>query len=271
MTEELNSPPPLWSAICSLLGIVHKKTTAFHPQANGMVERFHRQLKNSLRARLAAADWYNHLPWVLLGLRSAPREDSASSASEAVYGSDLVLPHQFLQSQDPPSNQFYKDLKDSMSGFHPVPAHHNTPEVPILPQQVPISLATCPMVLVRKDGHVPPLSPLYEGPYKVLDCSQRTFRLQVGNRTEVVSVQRLKPAVTSDEEKPSEPPRRGRPPRRVSPVPPAPAPARPRGRPRKPTASASTVILPRRIKASTVIFPKRKKVTFKLTPVIIGG
>ena len=61
----------LWSAVCSLLGIVHRKTTAFHPQANGMVERFHRQLKNSLRARLAAADWYNHLPWVLLGLRSA--------------------------------------------------------------------------------------------------------------------------------------------------------------------------------------------------------
>jgi len=132
----------LWSAICSLLGIVHRKTTAFHPQANGMVERFHRQLKNSLRAWLAAADWYNHLPWVLLGLRSAPREDSASSAAEAVYGSDLVLPHQFLQSQDPPSKQFYEDLKNSMSGFRPVPARHNTPEVPELPQQVPISLTT---------------------------------------------------------------------------------------------------------------------------------
>ena len=145
-----------------------------------------------------------------------------------------------------------------MSGFRPVPARHNTPEVPVLPQEVPISLATCPMVLVRKDGHVPPLSPLYEGPYKVLARSQRTFRLQVGNRAEVVSVQRLKPAVTSDEEKPSEPPLRGRPPRRVPPVPPAPT--RPRGRPRKPAASASTVN-----------FPRRKKVTFKLTPVIIDS
>ena len=171
----------LWSAVCSLLGIVHNKTTAFHPQANGMVERFHRQLKNSLRARLAAADWYNHLPWVLLGLHSAPREDLASSAAEAVYGSDLVLPHQFLQSQDPPSKQFYEDLKSSKSGFRPVPARHNTPKVPVLPQQVPISLTTCPMVLVPRDGHIPHLSPLYEGPYKVLTRSQRTFRLQVGN------------------------------------------------------------------------------------------
>ena len=101
-----------------------------------------------------------------------------------------------------------------------MPARHNTPEVPDLPQQVPISLATCPMVLVRRDGHFPPLSPLYEGPYKVLS-------LQVGNRVEVVSVQRLKPAITSDEEKPAEPPRHGRPPCRVPPDPPPPVPAHP--------------------------------------------
>ena len=207
-----------------------------------MVERFHRQLKNSLRARLASADWFNHLPWVLLGLRAAPREDSATSAAEAVYGSDLILPHQFLQSQDPPSNQFYEDLRESMSGFRPVPARHNSPSVPDLPQQIPVFLATCPMVLVRKDGHVPPLAPLYEGPYKVISRSLKTFRLQVGKRTDVVSVQRLKPAVTSDEAQPAPPPRRGRPPRRVQPDPPPPDPPRRRGRPRKVAASASTII-----------------------------
>jgi len=46
----------LWSNICSLLNINHITTTAFHPQANGMIERFHRQLKNFLRARLASVD-----------------------------------------------------------------------------------------------------------------------------------------------------------------------------------------------------------------------
>ena len=76
-----------------------------------MVERFHRQLKNSLRARLASSDWFEHLPWVLLGLLT-PREDSATSASEAVYGSDLTLPGQFLEVQDPPTNLFYENLKN---------------------------------------------------------------------------------------------------------------------------------------------------------------
>jgi transposase InsO family protein len=43
----------LWSLVCRRLGIQHNMTTAYHPQANGMVERAHRQLKDALRARLA--------------------------------------------------------------------------------------------------------------------------------------------------------------------------------------------------------------------------
>ena len=248
----------LWSSICSLLSIHHVSTTAFHPQSNGMVERFHRQLKNSLRARLASSDWFEHLPWVLLGLRATPREDSATSASEAVYGSDLILPNQFLIVQDPPSKQFFEELRNSMSGFRPVPARHNTSSASIKPDAIPTALSTCLMVLVRKDGHVPPLTPLYAGPYKVLSRSPRTFKLQVGPREEVVSVQRLKPAVTSDDQTPALPPRRGRPPRLPPPVAvsPPPPPKR-RGRPRKLIASAFTP--PREIKS----------VRFKLIPTFI--
>jgi len=84
-----------WSALCSLLGVKNNTTIALHPESNSMVERFHRQLKNSLHAWLASSNWCEHLPWVLLGLSSATREDSATSTAEAVYGSDLVLPRQF--------------------------------------------------------------------------------------------------------------------------------------------------------------------------------
>ncbi len=52
----------LWSALCSLLNINHLQTTAYHPQANGAVERFHRRLKDALRACAAGADRYAHLP-----------------------------------------------------------------------------------------------------------------------------------------------------------------------------------------------------------------
>ena len=45
----------LWRDLLSALGIVHRHTIAYHPQANGMVERFHHQLKNSLRATISAS------------------------------------------------------------------------------------------------------------------------------------------------------------------------------------------------------------------------
>jgi hypothetical protein len=70
----------------------HIMTTAYHPQANGLVERAHRQLKASFRARGAGTDWPAHLPWVLLGLHAAPKEVSGVSSAEAVYSEQLNAP-----------------------------------------------------------------------------------------------------------------------------------------------------------------------------------
>ena len=38
----------LWAQLSQRLGTLHHLTTAYHPQANGMVERSHRQLKDAL-------------------------------------------------------------------------------------------------------------------------------------------------------------------------------------------------------------------------------
>ncbi len=92
----------LWSSTCTSLGIKYVLTTAYHPQSNGMVERVHRQLKDALRARGAGPAWHSHLPWVLLGLHAAPKEDSAVSSAELVTGTPLVLPGQLLHVPDPP-------------------------------------------------------------------------------------------------------------------------------------------------------------------------
>ena len=56
----------LWSEFHKLLGINVHHTTSYHPQANGMVERLHRQLKASLKARTTTPNWFVELPWSYL-------------------------------------------------------------------------------------------------------------------------------------------------------------------------------------------------------------
>ncbi len=43
-------------------------------------------------------------------------------------------------------------------------------------------------VYVRRGGRLPPLSPLYVGPYEVLERTDKCFRLAVGGRGETVSI-----------------------------------------------------------------------------------
>jgi transposase InsO family protein len=104
----------LWSELTSRLGVKSQLTSPYHPEANGAVERFHRRLKDALRARLAGSDWPTHLPWVLLGLRVAPREDSGISAAELVYGCALSLPGQFLSGSELPPAAFVRQINSSL-------------------------------------------------------------------------------------------------------------------------------------------------------------
>jgi len=80
--------------ISQKLGMQHVMTTAYHPQSNGLVERFHCQLKEGLCARASGAVWLQHLPFVLLGLHAAPKEEANVSSAEAVLGEQPMLPGQ---------------------------------------------------------------------------------------------------------------------------------------------------------------------------------
>ncbi len=136
-----------WSGLCRQLGTHHILTTAYHPQANGMVERVHRQIKDALRARGAGAAWHGHLPWILLGLRAAPKEDSGISSAEMVLGVPVQLPGELLASpvavRDLPAAVPQRALSYAQVLDSP-PAH----------------LAAARFVYVRRGGCVPPLAPL---------------------------------------------------------------------------------------------------------------
>src|SRR5450830_485225 len=198
----------LWASLCSLLCITHLSTTAYHPQSNGMVERFHRRLKDGLRARLAGPDWVEQLPWILLGIRAASPSPDVQSPAEAVMGCQPTLPGEFLDVPEPPNAVFLDRIRQSALAI-PRPVLHNRAEQPFA---LPKALLSSEMVLVRRDGVSTPLTARYDGPYRVLRRSLRVFELQVGNRVEKVSTLLLKPAYADPNADVALPPRRGRPP-----------------------------------------------------------
>jgi cleavage and polyadenylation specificity factor subunit 1 len=83
-----------------LLGTQRIRTTAYHPQANGAVERFHRTLKGALKAQQNPNDWCNNLELVMLGLRSTLKEELNASPAEMIYGQPLRLPGDFFEAPD---------------------------------------------------------------------------------------------------------------------------------------------------------------------------
>ncbi|GFO02726.1 Pol polyprotein [Plakobranchus ocellatus] len=203
----------LWGEITIQVGVQLHRTTAYHPQSNGLVERLHRTLKAALKARLQGLNWADELPWILLGLRTAPKEDIGSSDDELVYATPLTVPGEFI---DPsakcvPSGIARDSCYTNIKNLSPIPTvHHNL----LAQSYVPKSLRDSKFVFIRHDGHRGPLQRPYDGPFQVVAPGDKAFRVMVGDREETISVDRLKPAhvdLTSPVPV-AQPPRRERPP-----------------------------------------------------------
>ena len=188
----------LWAALNKLVGISASTTTAYHPQANGMVERFHRQLKASLKARLTSPNWMDELPLVLLGIRATWREDADCSVADLVYGTSLHIPGEFIPSSkahSPQPTEFLQHLQDIMRSALPVPVKFHGKH----PTFIPKDLAKTGFVYVRHDAHRGQLQRPYKGPFKILKTADKFFTLDINGSPDTVSIDRLKVAYPNND------------------------------------------------------------------------
>ena len=82
----------LWSQLMKILDTQRTRTTTYHPIANGLVERLHRQIKVAIKCLPNPNDWISGLHWILLGIHTALKEDIGCSSAELVYGTTLRIP-----------------------------------------------------------------------------------------------------------------------------------------------------------------------------------
>ena len=73
--------------VCEGLHIELIKTTPYHPEGNGVVERMHGPLCAMLKKAVREGhDWVSQVPFALFALRAAPNRDTDFSPFELVYG-----------------------------------------------------------------------------------------------------------------------------------------------------------------------------------------
>lgn len=174
------------------MGCSRIRTTAYHPQSNGIIERFHRRLKEGIKAR-SPAQWMEVLPSILLGIRTAIREDAGCSPSEMLYGTSLRLPGDLLcpDFSNPPStpSSFASALGETMSNMKPISGNHKKSD-----SKIQKSLNNATHVFIRVDAVRKPLQKPYIGPFKILSKTDKNCTVLKKGKPEVISIDRVKTA-----------------------------------------------------------------------------
>ncbi|XP_018571486.1 uncharacterized protein LOC108911133, partial [Anoplophora glabripennis] len=175
------------------MGTSHLRTTAYHPAANGMVERFHRQLKAAIKCH-ETERWVEVLPIVLLGIRTSIKEDLRATTAQMVYGTTTIrLPGEFFTpSKKTKEVDYVVQLRRNIQKTRPTRmVRHGERKTYMFK-----GLADAQYVFVRNDAVRGQLQPPYDGPFEVQKRSTHNYIIRINGKDLRINTERLKPAHT---------------------------------------------------------------------------
>ena len=96
-----NFTSQLLSELYQLLRVKTLRTNPYHPQTDGLVERFNATLKEMLRksAQEDRKDWDKLISYVLFAYREVPQESTGFAPFELLYGQDIREPLDILKEE----------------------------------------------------------------------------------------------------------------------------------------------------------------------------
>ncbi|XP_015374079.1 PREDICTED: uncharacterized protein LOC107169011 [Diuraphis noxia] len=192
----------LFRQLMSSFGIQDLRSSPYHPQANGLVKRFHRPLKAALTAH-DSLQWTLRLPIVLLAFRNLVKPELGCSPAELVYETTLRLSGELFHTSTPAvkePSELLRSLQSQMQSLQLTPGTNHGRRAVFFPSQ----LSSSTHVFVRVDAKRPPLQPCYDGPYTVLDRREKIFKVQTSSKQSWISVDRLKPAFILNDNPPAD-------------------------------------------------------------------
>ena len=121
----------LVAEICKCLGIKKTRTTPYHPQCNGLVERFNRTLLNMLATTINdhPASWEDHLQKVILAYNTSIQATTGYTPFFLMFGREARLPPDLMYGSMPSSTttttEYAAQLSDTLRSAYAC-ARNNT-------------------------------------------------------------------------------------------------------------------------------------------------
>ncbi|KAL5010990.1 hypothetical protein ScPMuIL_013295, partial [Solemya velum] len=197
-----NFESQLFSELCENLQITKTRTTPFHPQSDGMVERFNRTLLSMLSCYVSdyGADWDIHLPKILMAYRSSMHHSTGCTPNFAMFKSEISLPVEFLIGPPPDRNlPFQEYVKETWLEYQEAFA------------RIRLNLGTkCVWLAYPRDirRQCKKFAKPWKGPFKVIQIlSSVVYRIRpwinkrLCGKMQVVHANRLKLMVTRDSDR----------------------------------------------------------------------
>ena len=164
------------------LGIKQLRSTAYHPQTQGVLERYHQVLKNMLKTYCHehSEDWDYGVPLVLFATREVPVETLGVSSFDMIFAHSVrgplhVLKDSWLQNVMPETNliDYISDFKDRLhKAVHTAHEHLKVSQDKMKiryddkSKERCFSLGSKVLALIPMPGN--PLKARFSGPYVVV-------------------------------------------------------------------------------------------------------
>src|SRR5260221_13875021 len=173
-----------WTELHQLLGVKLKLSTAFHPQTDGQTEQMIQSVIQILRAAICPdqCDWASKIPMTEFAINSSVNRTTGFAPFELVYGympqmAKIIPPSEFSGVQD-----FTQKALDNLQSAHDMilmnhvrqaiqANKHRSPDPPLKVGDLAY-LSTKDLNLPK--GQAKKLTPLFIGPYEVLEAHENT-------------------------------------------------------------------------------------------------
>ena len=203
----------LFKDMCQLLQIDKTRTTPYHPQSDGMVERFNRTLCAMLSSFVNDnhTNWDTMLPYVLMAYRSSDHETTGMSPNMLMLGRETTIPLDILYEM-PVSlksydiNQWVWELRETLETAHTFVRQNTGTSIQRQKryhdekanyEQFKVDDTVYVYFPVKKTGQTSKFSSFWRGPFKIVrKCSEALYKVDCGRNglVQLVHIDRIKKA-----------------------------------------------------------------------------